>query len=580
MLILLSDGASLASRQCATVLSRAGHQVEALCAEGLCLGRMTRHVRRVHRVPGIGADPFGWLEAALDIAARRHAEVLLPVQEQVAVMSLARDRIEAAGVRTAVPDFGALARVQDKVSAFGTLTEVGLPQPPAALATSRADLEAAGELPAFVKTPVGTASAGVVRVETRAELRQLAARYERDGVFGAGGVLVQQPVDGPLVMVQSVFAHGELVAFHACQRVREGTGGGASHKLGLDLPEAREQLAALGAALRWHGALSADVIRDRAARCSSTSTPGWSSRSTPWSRRRPGAGPGRGCAHGHVAAAAAGRPGLRTHQLLLAVLGAAQHGGRREIARELGNALARRGDYRGSREELTPGGGDLLAALPVVLIAAATLARPAAGRYFTGGGVGATRSPRRRGRRSRRPAPRSATSRERRRTNAGRAPRTVRQKIFCLLFVEGACVGGDVDGVLTEHVQRDDLQRALVGGGQHHRSRGALAVRAQPVRRGHAPPVPRHQAGEAELRHRRGQVIADAALMREELRGHHRADRVAAQVLGSGGAAPVPVEPGERIGSTWLELRAEHISVAHACSISTAAARAQDQRPS
>ena len=108
MLILLSDGASLASRQCATVLSRAGHQVEALCAEGLCLGRMTRHVRRVHRVPGIGADPFGWLEAALDIAARRHAEVLLPVQEQVAVMSLARGRIEAAGLRTAVPDFGAL----------------------------------------------------------------------------------------------------------------------------------------------------------------------------------------------------------------------------------------------------------------------------------------------------------------------------------------------------------------------------------------------------------------------------------------------------------------------------------------
>ncbi|HMD23654.1 MAG TPA: hypothetical protein VKH61_06100, partial [Streptosporangiaceae bacterium] len=93
MLILLSDGAGLAGRQCATVLSRAGHQVEALGAEGLCLGRMTRHVRRVHRVPGIGADPFGWLEAALDVAARRHAEVLLPVQEQVAVMSLARGRI-------------------------------------------------------------------------------------------------------------------------------------------------------------------------------------------------------------------------------------------------------------------------------------------------------------------------------------------------------------------------------------------------------------------------------------------------------------------------------------------------------
>ena len=44
---------------------------------------------------------------------------------------------------------------------------------------------------------------------------------------------------------------------------------------------------------------------------------------------------------------------------------------------------------RGGREELTPGGGDPLAALPVVLIAAATLARPATWRHFAGGSVGA-----------------------------------------------------------------------------------------------------------------------------------------------------------------------------------------------
>ena len=278
-------------------------------------------------------------------------------------MSLARGRIEAAGLRTAVPDFGALARVQDKVSAFGTLTEAGLPQPPAVVAASRADLESAGKLPAFVKTPIGTASAGVVRVETRAELRQLAARYERDGVFGAGGVLVQQPADGPLIMVQSVFARGELVAFHACQRVREGTGGGASHKLGLDLPEAREYLAALGAALRWHGALSADVIGDRAGVVFIDINPRLVE---PVNALASGVDLLRALVEvartGTSRPQPPGRPGERTHQLLLAVLGAAQHGGRREIARELGNALARRGDYRGSREELTPGGGDLLAA--------------------------------------------------------------------------------------------------------------------------------------------------------------------------------------------------------------------------
>ena len=392
MLILLSDGAGLTARQCATVLDRAGHQVEALSPGGLCLARMTRHVRRVHRVPALGHDPFGWLDAALAIAARRRADVLLPVQEQVTVMSLARDRIEAAGLATAVPDFGALARVQDKVSAFATLTGAGLPQPASVVAVTAAELTDAARLglPAFVKTPIGTASAGVRRVSSREALRQLAADYERRGVFGQGRVLVQRAVAGPLVMVQSVFARGELVACHACERVREGASGGASHKLGLDLPQAREDLARLGAALGWHGALSADVIAGEAGiqfidinprlvepvnalisgvdlvramvevACSGTSRP-----------QPPG------------------RAGARTHQLLLALLAAAQHDGRRGVARELREGVLHRGGYRGSREELTPGGGDLLAGLPVALTAAATLVRPAAWRYLTGGSTGA-----------------------------------------------------------------------------------------------------------------------------------------------------------------------------------------------
>src|SRR5947208_12354559 len=274
MLILLSDGAGLTARQCATVLARAGHRVEALSAAGLHLCRMTRHVRRVHDVPPLGRDPFGWLEAALAVAARRGADVLLPTQEQVTVMALARDRIAGAGLATAVPDFAALAQVQDKVSALRTLARVGVPQPPAVMAASAAEVEAAGaELagaerastgragwPLFVKVPIGTASAGVRRAGSPEELRQVAADYQRLEAFGPEGVLVQRPVPGPLAMVQAVFARGELVAFHACQRVREGTSGGASHKLGLDLPEAREHMARLGAALGWHGALSADVI--------------------------------------------------------------------------------------------------------------------------------------------------------------------------------------------------------------------------------------------------------------------------------------------------------------------------------
>src|SRR5256886_13771321 len=71
MLILLSDGSGLTARQCATVLARAGHRVEALSPAGLCLCRMTRHVRRGHDVPAVGGAPVGGLGTPARRAPRR-----------------------------------------------------------------------------------------------------------------------------------------------------------------------------------------------------------------------------------------------------------------------------------------------------------------------------------------------------------------------------------------------------------------------------------------------------------------------------------------------------------------------------
>jgi hypothetical protein len=241
--------------------------------------------------------------------------------------------------------------------------------------------------------PIGTASAGVRRAGSPDALRQVAADYERLGAFGPEGVLVQRPVPGPLAMVQAIFARGELVAFHACERVREGAGGGASHKLGLDLPEAREHMARLGAALGWHGALSADVIlgpdgprfidiNPRLVEPVNALACGVDLAGALVEVARSGLARSR-------APQPAAVPGARTHQLLLAMLGAAQRGGRRDVAHELVHAVLHRGGYRGSREELTPGRGDPLAPLPVMATALATLIRPDAWRHFVGGSAGA-----------------------------------------------------------------------------------------------------------------------------------------------------------------------------------------------
>ncbi len=84
----------------------------------------------------------------------------------------------------------------------------------------------------------------------------------------------------------------------------------------------------------------------------------------------------------------AGREDVRTHQLLLAVLGAAeQDRGRRGVVAELWTAARGAGSYRASTEELTPVRGDWRAATPVVLAASATLIAPSAWSWFSNGSV-------------------------------------------------------------------------------------------------------------------------------------------------------------------------------------------------
>src|SRR3954471_14803388 len=91
--------------------------------------------------------------------------------------------------------------------------------------------------------------------------------------------------------------------------------------------------------------------------------------------------------------------------------------------------------------------------------------------------------------------------------------------------------------------------------------RSPRLVGLQPPSGDDTPPVAGPQSREGELRPWRGQVVAEVPLHRQELRRHHRADRVAAEVLRPAGAQPVPVEPGERVGAARLQLTAQHVAL-------------------
>ena len=113
----MTDGSGLTARQTAHRLWAAGHTIEALSPDPLCLCRFTHHVRHIHSVPKYGSDPLAWLDAALAIYESGRFDVLFPTQEQVAVLASVPERLRDRGVVTAVPPFSALAAVQDKVSA-------------------------------------------------------------------------------------------------------------------------------------------------------------------------------------------------------------------------------------------------------------------------------------------------------------------------------------------------------------------------------------------------------------------------------------------------------------------------------
>lgn len=383
MRILLTEGSGLTSRQVAGRLGSLGHTIEILSSSKICLTRFTRHVSAVHDVPRFGLDPLGWLAAAERIAAQRKIDLLFPTQEQVTVLSARRKYLSVA---TIVPAFASLVRVQDKVSAFRTLKAIGAPQPPTFVISSADDLRQIKAYPVFVKRPVSTASSGVRRAANSHQLEAAAREFG----LGRSDLIVQNQVSGPLAMVQAVADRGRLVAHHACLRLREGVGGGASLKESVILPGLAEMLARLVGALDWHGALSMDMIivdsgpvvidvNPRLVEPANASAAGVDlvaamldlAGGTP-SRQQP-----------------AGKAGVRTRQTLLAILGAAEQQGRRgAVLGEAFQATFARGEYAGSVEELTPVAGDPIAMVPVVAALLASLVHPPLWRKFHAGAVG------------------------------------------------------------------------------------------------------------------------------------------------------------------------------------------------
>jgi hypothetical protein len=160
-------------------------------------------------------------------------------------------------------------------------------------------------------------------------------------------------------------------------------GGSQSARLGVDHPSVRSHLAELGRHLSWHGALAVDYFFEP-----TTQRPLYFEANPRLVEPMNAVLSGINLADILVrlslgesfndAGVRVGEPGVRSHSLLATLLGlAAANASRSRIAGEVVRAVAGRGVYSGSREDLTPLRSDPPSLLPLAVVIVGLLFNPA-----------------------------------------------------------------------------------------------------------------------------------------------------------------------------------------------------------
>jgi hypothetical protein len=399
--ILLSEGSSTSASQTLYALGRLGHVIDVCDPQRLCLARFSRYVRRFYRCPSFTADPLGYLNFLSERLRRERYDVLLPVHDQVYLLSRFSEMF-AGRVGLAVPPFEAVAQLQSKAGFSRLLAALDLPQPRTTVVCDPAELPKACSYPCYVKLAYGTAGRGVWRVDTPRELDRVieslgtAASFAPVGPVcrtgpGSGSasrtyqqghaeIVVQEAVDGVFHVAQAVFQHGELAAA-GCYRARAaGVGGSAHARESVTRPIVYEHLARLGRHLAWHGALHIEFLCDPATdmpvyievnpRIGETMNATLSGLNLCDILVRVSLGE-------EVPRGVFSREGVRTHSVLMSMMAAAERGeGRRGILGELRRAWKGQGVYHDSQDELTRPREDAWSLLPALFVTAKLLAAP------------------------------------------------------------------------------------------------------------------------------------------------------------------------------------------------------------
>lgn len=383
MKVLLTEGASTSARQTIYALGRLGATVDLCDPQSLCLGRFSRFVRTWRRCPSFTSDPEGYVSFLIDLLKREQYDVLLPVHDQVYLLSQFREELNQY-TAVALPAFESVARVQSKAEFARLLTELELPHPATSIVNGPAALAEVRDFPCYVKLPYSTAGRGVWLINNAEEMARLvhALQSPRPGEQ-TDEILVQRPAEGVLCVVQSVFQHGALVAAHAYRSRAAGVGGSAHARVGVHESTVIDHLSRLGARLAWHGALHLEFIYS-----DQSGQPTYIEANPRIGETMNATLSGLNLCEalldvslGREVHPAPPRPGVRTHSLLMSMMAAAERGdSRRALAGELFNVWRGHGVYADSEDEIVRPKEDPLSLIPAAAVIAQLFFQPSRAR--------------------------------------------------------------------------------------------------------------------------------------------------------------------------------------------------------
>jgi len=211
--------------------------------------------------PSPTRDSAGFVKTLGREAARHHAEVLLPMEEEtLLVAAAARDRGDLP-LALPWPPAVEIDRLRDKGSLPDLAARCGVPIPGTALASPVDDLvEAATGLkpPFIVKPRIGSGSRGQVRVATPDDLARFRPKVP---------VVVQEALPpGPVVCVSLLLDdHGGVLARFAHRRLRTHPASGGPSTLceSVHAPDEEALALRLLRGVGWHGVAMLEFLQGR-----------------------------------------------------------------------------------------------------------------------------------------------------------------------------------------------------------------------------------------------------------------------------------------------------------------------------